>query len=189
MSYEDVIRVAQLETRPWRFAGIRGRLGLAEDAPLRVVDYLKPGAEELAGLLPPLLGRRLARSRAAAGTGGVRLRVSTRTPWGYALFGMMRALRPWRRRSTRYAQEQAAIESWLAALAPTLERDAELAQGLAELALLARGYGRVRARGLARLERLLDGWAARLETDPAALGREVEALRAEARQNPDGYDG
>jgi indolepyruvate ferredoxin oxidoreductase beta subunit len=189
MTYEDVVRVAQLKTRPGRFAEIRGRLGLAEDAPFKVVDYLKPGAEELAGLLPPLLGRQVARAASGpAGPGGIRLRLATHTPWGYGLFRLLRGLRPWRRRSTRYACEQAAIESWLAALGPTLERDPELARGLAELALLARGYGRVRARGLARLERLLDGWTARLETDPAGLCREVEALNAEARQNPDAYD-
>ncbi|MDH3595948.1 MAG: indolepyruvate oxidoreductase subunit beta family protein [Rhodospirillales bacterium] len=189
MSYEDVVRVAQLKTRPGRFAGIRGRLELAEDAPLKVVDYLKPGAEELASLLPPLLGRRVARAAGrTAGPGGVRLRLATHTPWGYGLFRLLGSLRPWRRRTYRYAQEQAAIEKWLNALRPTLERDAELARGLAELALLARGYGRVRARGLARLEHLLDDWEARLEADPAGLHREVEALRAAARQDPDGYD-
>jgi indolepyruvate ferredoxin oxidoreductase beta subunit len=189
MSYEDVIRVAQLKTRPGRFAGVRARLGLAEDAPLRVVDYLKPGAEELASLLPPFLGRWVARaSGRAAGPGGVRLRLATHTPWGYGLFRLLRGLRPWRRRTYRYAKEQAAIERWLNALRPTLKRDAELARGLAELALLARGYGRVRVRGLARLERLFDDWEPRLETDSADLRREVDALRAAARQDPDGYD-
>jgi indolepyruvate ferredoxin oxidoreductase beta subunit len=187
MSYEDVIRVAQLKSRPGRFTGIRDGLGLTEDAPLRVVDYLKPGAEELASLLPPVLGRRVARA-APDGPGGVRLRLRTHTPWGYGLLRLLRALKPWRRRTYRFAEEQAAIETWLEALRPTLERDPELARGLAELALLARGYGRVRARGLARLRRLLDGWAGRLESDPGGLRREVEALRTAARQDPDGYD-
>lgn len=187
MSYEDVVRVAQLKSRPGRFAGIRDGLGLADDAPLRVVDYLKPGAEELASLLPPFLGRWVART-APAGPGGLRLRLRTHTPWGYGLLRLLRTLKPWRRRTYRYAEEQAAIETWLAALRPTLERDPALARGLAELAVLARGYGRVRARGLARLRRLLDDWAERLESDPDGLGREVEGLRTAARQDPDGYD-
>jgi indolepyruvate ferredoxin oxidoreductase beta subunit len=187
MSYEDVVRVAQLKSRPGRFAGIRDGLGLAEDAPLRVVDYLKPGAEELASLLPPVPGRRVARA-APDGPGGLRLRLRSHTPWGYGLLRLLRALRPWRRRTYRFAEEQAAIETWLDALRPTLERDPALARDLAELAVLARGYGRVRARGLARLRRLLDGWAGRLESDPGGLRREVEALLAAARQDPDGYD-
>ena len=56
MSYEDVIRVAQLKTRPGRFARIRDELNLEPGVPLRVIDYFKPGRREMTGLLPPGLG-------------------------------------------------------------------------------------------------------------------------------------
>ncbi|MCZ7675047.1 MAG: hypothetical protein M5U35_02915 [Roseovarius sp.] len=52
MAFEDVIRVAQLKTRPGRLARIRRELGAPEGAPLTVHEFLKPGREELMGLLP-----------------------------------------------------------------------------------------------------------------------------------------
>ncbi|MCX7172290.1 MAG: indolepyruvate oxidoreductase subunit B, partial [Proteobacteria bacterium] len=47
MSYEDVIRVADLKTRASRFAGLRSEAGAQPGQPLVIVDYLKPGAEEI----------------------------------------------------------------------------------------------------------------------------------------------
>ena len=52
MSFEDVIRVAQLKTRPGRLARIRGELGLEANAPLKLHDFFKPGHEEITGFLP-----------------------------------------------------------------------------------------------------------------------------------------
>jgi indolepyruvate ferredoxin oxidoreductase beta subunit len=183
MSYEDVIRVAQLKTRPGRLARIRGELGLDGTAALQVTDFLKPGREELASLLPPALGRRLlARPQPDA---GLRLRLPTSSAWGYGLLKLTARLKPWRPRSYRYACEQAAIEGWLEAVRHTATVDRELAVRLAELAVLARGYGEVRARGLAALERLTPNWAERLGDDPDGAAREVENLLWQARNDPD----
>src|SRR3954454_23692237 len=59
MSYEDIIRVADLKTRATRFERIRKEVGAKPGEPVLVIDYLKPGVEELASLLPPFLGRKL----------------------------------------------------------------------------------------------------------------------------------
>src|SRR6185503_17856512 len=48
MSYEDVIRVADLKTRPARFARVRREVRAKPGEPVAVIDYLKPGYEELA---------------------------------------------------------------------------------------------------------------------------------------------
>ena len=53
MSYEDIIRVADLKTRRSRFARVRREAGAKDGEPVTVVDYLKPGIEEVASLLPP----------------------------------------------------------------------------------------------------------------------------------------
>ena len=59
MSYEDIIRVADLKTRRSRFERVRREAGAQDGEPVVVIDYLKPGVEEVASLLPPSLGRRL----------------------------------------------------------------------------------------------------------------------------------
>src|SRR5690349_18319079 len=59
MAYEDIIRVADLKTRASRFERVRKEVGAKEGEPVVVIDYLKPGIEEFASVLPRLLGKRL----------------------------------------------------------------------------------------------------------------------------------
>ena len=47
MSFEDVIRVAQAKIAPERFARIRADMRPAADEPLAIIDFLKPGIEEI----------------------------------------------------------------------------------------------------------------------------------------------
>ena len=59
MSYEDIIRVADLKTRATRFERVRREVGAKEGEPVVVIDFLKPGVEEFASLLPHFLGKKL----------------------------------------------------------------------------------------------------------------------------------
>src|SRR5204863_3698572 len=59
MSYEDIIRVADLKTRATRFERVRKEVGAKAGEPVVVIDYLKPGVEEFASLLPVSLGSRI----------------------------------------------------------------------------------------------------------------------------------
>ncbi len=118
MAFEDVIRVAQLKTRPGRLARIRGEVAVAADAPFAVVDFLKPGREELEGLLPAVLTRLLPPPKRTSAGRGLALRVKTSAPAGFLAFRTLAALRRWRRRTVRFAREQAAIEQWLARCRP-----------------------------------------------------------------------
>ena len=66
MSYEDVIRVAQAKIDPARIARIAAEVGAKPGEPVQVIEFLKPGIEELCSVLPPSLARRiLALCRAA----------------------------------------------------------------------------------------------------------------------------
>jgi indolepyruvate ferredoxin oxidoreductase beta subunit len=186
MSFEDVIRVAQLKTNPGRLGRIRAEVTVDRDGLLRVRDFLKPGREELASLLPPALGRRLMTGGTTGPAGGLRLSIPTTSAWGYAALKMMARLKPWRRRTYRFAREQAAIESWLEAVRQCAAQDLDLARRVAELAVMARGYGRVRARGLERLEAFTGTLPARLRHDGAGVRREVDTLLQRARHDPDG---
>ena len=57
MSVEDVIRVAQLKLREARLARVAQEAKARAGDIVDVTEYLKPGPEEIFGLLPPRLGR------------------------------------------------------------------------------------------------------------------------------------
>ena len=95
-------------------------------------------------------------------------------------------LKPWRRRTARFAREQGIIEDWLAAVAAAIQHDAALALATANLAVWARGYGDTRARGLDRLASVSSGFEKTLAADGPALGATVGAALSAAYADPDG---
>ena len=184
MIYEDVIRVAQLKTRPGRLKRIRDELGLSERAPLWVTDFLKPGLEEFASIMPSRIGRWLMGSDYANASGRpIRLKASSFR--GQVMMRFLAGLRRWRRGNYRYGIEQQGIEIWLDAVSKAAAVDVLVARDVAELAVLARGYGRVRNRGASRLDTLFDGWDAKLQNHPKQLMTEIKALLHQARHDPD----
>jgi len=185
MMYEDVIRVTQLKTRPGRLGRIRAELEAGAAEPVAVTDYLKPGRDELRSLLPPWLGRLVPAPKPGQRRGGIALKLPTSRPWGYGALKLLASLRRWRPYTTRFGEEDRAIDEWIAAIKATAPLDYALACRLAELAVLARGYGDVRARGLRRLGGLLAGWSKRLTSDGTTLAREAASLLNAARNDPD----
>ena len=185
MMYEDVIRVAQLKTRPGRLKRIRAELGAGAAEPVAVTDILKPGGDELRSLLPQWLGRFVRPAKPGQRRGGIALKLPTSRPWGYATLKLLASLRRWRPYTTRFGEEDRAIDEWIAAIKATVPLDYALACRLAELAVLARGYGDVRVRGLRRLGGLLAGWSNRLSSDGTTLAREAASLLDAARNHPD----
>lgn len=185
MAFEDVIRVAQLKTRPGRLARIRAEMGAGPDEPVRVIDYLSPGRAELADLLPPFLARLIAPVHGDAPGPGLSMRLITSSPLGFAALKLLAAFkfgRPW---TSRYAREQESIERWLTAIKAAATRgEYDLACRIAGLAAWTRGYGRVRALGEAQLTNVLAGLPARLAEDAAAVAARVDASLVEARVAP-----
>lgn len=180
MCFEDVIRVAQLKTRPGRLARIRAEAGLAPDAPFFLQDFLKPGREEFAGLLPPALAKWL-----PGKNWGLPVRLPTTAAWGYALLKLLAGLRSWRPRSARYLEEHTVMDHWLVAVGSAAREDYDLACDTARLAVWARGYGDVRRRGLQRLNRLLTDWATIGQTDLNGVKAMVRASLRLAKEDPD----
>ena len=107
-------------------------------------------------ILPRALARPL---RGWAARGGKSLNVGvhlkTSSVFGYLLLRSMAWLRPLRRMSSRYAAEQARIESWLAAVAKAAAQDAALALEVAQCARLLKGYGDTHHRGWSNFERIM----------------------------------
>ncbi len=189
MSYEDIIRVADLKTRASRFARVRKEVGAREGEPVVVIDYLKPGVEEMASLLPPGLGRRLrawAERRGKLDAYNVGMHVKTSGVFGYLLVRALAWLKPWRPRSLRYAEEQALIERWLAAVRDAAPRSPALALEVVACAGLLKGYGETHRRGrgnfLAILDALVENPAT---TDAATQAAAIRKAREAALADPE----
>lgn len=193
MSYEDVIRVADLKTRGDRLQRVRDEVGARQGEPLRLTEYLKPGLDEVCSLLPPRAGDWL-RKRLAhkAHTLSIGLHMRTDTVRGFAMLCALRALRPWRRRTSRYAFEQTMIERWLDAVRRTLALSPRLAFELALCGNLVKGYGETSERGHRNLGAVLDDMRGLLsasthdaESLDAAAAR-VRSAREAALADPEG---
>ena len=182
MSYEDIIRVADLKSRASRFSRVRREVGAKDNEPVVVIDYLKPGIEEFASLLPVSLGRRLlawAAQRGKLDAYNVGMHVKTSSVLGYLMVRALAWLKPWRPRSMRYADEQALIERWLAALREAEARDSTLAFEVAACAGVLKGYGETHRRGKANFLAILD---ALVDNPPTADAREQAAAIRRARE-------
>ncbi|MGH8687888.1 MAG: DUF6537 domain-containing protein [Burkholderiales bacterium] len=189
MSYEDIIRVADLKTRRSRFARVRREVGAKDGEPVTVIDYLKPGVEEVASLLPPGLGRRLrdwAEAHGKLDAYNVGLHVRTSGIGGYLLVRALAWLKPWRPRSLRYAEEQALIERWLAAVRDAAPRSTPLALEIAACAGLLKGYGETHRRGRSNFLAILDALVDNPPTqDPAAQAAAIRKAREAALADPE----
>jgi indolepyruvate ferredoxin oxidoreductase beta subunit len=152
MSYEDVIRVAQAKIDPARFARIARELGIKPEQTFTVTEFLKPGVDEFCSVLPTSLASgilRLAQRYPALGRAHCAMAVNSRSISGYLRFAALAKLRPLRRKTFRFRQEQAAIEAWLRLIVQAASLSAELAIETAECAGLIKGYGDTHRRGSA----------------------------------------
>lgn len=182
MSYEDIIRVADLKTRPSRFQRVRREAGARDGEPVVVIDYLKPGIEEVASVLPASLGLRLlgwARRRGKLDAYNVGLHLKTSGVLGFLLVRTLAKLKPWRPKSLRYAEEQALIERWLGEVRAAAARSTELAFEIAACPTLLKGYGETHRRGLANFLAIFD---ALVENPPTADSSEQAAAVRKARE-------
>jgi indolepyruvate ferredoxin oxidoreductase beta subunit len=190
MSYEDVIRVADLKTRASRFARVRREVGAADAEPVIVIDYLKPGVEELASILPHFLGKRLiawAEGRGKLDAWNVGMHVKSSSVAGFLLMRSLAWLRPWRPHGYRYREEQRRIERWLAAVAEAATRSPALALEIAECARLLKGYGETHRRGLANFLAIFDALVENPPTaDPVEQAAAIRKAREAALADPDG---
>ena len=182
MAYEDIIRVADLKTRPSRFERVRKEVGAKSGEPVVVIDYLKPGIEEFASVLPRSLGRRLvawAERRGKLDAYNVGMHIRTSGVFGYLLVRSLAWLRPWRPLSYRYGEEQALIERWLGLVADAARRDPALALEVAECARLIKGYGETHRRGKANFLAIVD---ALVENPPTSDAHSQAAAIRKARE-------
>jgi indolepyruvate ferredoxin oxidoreductase beta subunit len=184
MSYEDVIRVADLKTRATRFARVRGEIGLGEGQLMGVAEFMHPRFEEVCELAPAALGKGLAESALARRVlaplfaKGRHVR-TTSLRWFLALSALS-SLRPWRRHTLRYEREQARIEAWLTTVTAAAPRSQDLALELIACQELIKGYGDTHARGLKNFTAIMQA------LKPGADASDVRRWRDAALADEDG---
>lgn len=152
MSYEDVIRVADLKTRGSRFRRVLVEARAQPKQLVDVTEFMHPRFEELCDMLPWRLGERvLASGRAkrfiVPWLERDRTIVTSRLG-GFLLLYVIASLRRWRRGTLRYRDEQERIMAWLASALNACRYDNKLAIEIIRCQRLVKGYGNTYARGL-----------------------------------------
>lgn len=192
MSYEDIIRVAALKSRPERMERVRREVGAKESEPVVVTEFLKPGFDEIASVLPPALGRALTRwkeKKPGRQKFHVAMRVKTNTVLGYVRLWGLAKLRFWRPYSYRFAEEWSEIGTWLEAIESAAGRSYDLALEIAELPNLRKGYSDTHRRGVGNYRKVFEELARPAATatgDPAGAVAALNAARTAALADPEG---
>ncbi|MDB5820752.1 MAG: putative indolepyruvate oxidoreductase subunit [Rhizobacter sp.] len=178
MSFEDVIRVADLKTRGSRFERVRKEVKARDDQLLAINEFMHPRFQEIAETMPVGLGRWLLNSGAprrfiSRFTQEGRV-VRTSSLGGYLMLYTLAGLRRWRLSSLKYRNENERIEAWIARVDRTAESDAALALEITQCQRLVKGYSETLERGTHNYEVLM---AATSKLSGPGAASTVAALR------------
>lgn len=188
MSYDDVIRVADLKTRAERSVRLRAEVSAKADDVVGSEEYFHPRLEEALGVMPRWLADWLDASPRLKAWLAPRLdkgrRIQSQHLVGHLQLRLVAALRRWRRATRRHAHEMAHLEAWLAHVQETLPTDPSLAVELLRCRRLVKGYSDTHARGTSRFDRLMAA-AARLRGQPEAAAK-LAQLRSAALHDAEG---
>jgi indolepyruvate ferredoxin oxidoreductase, beta subunit len=189
MTYEDVIRVADLKTRVHRRSRIRKEVRAKDGDIVRVVDFLKPGIDELCSVLPASLGRSLynvANRRGWHHRLNVGLHIRSTSIVGFLLLRLLAGLRWWRPFTWRFKEEQTHIQAWLDAVARAESRDLALAAEIVSCGQLVKGYGDTHVRAVRNFDLIAKTFFDNSSAEPAVVARAIAAARKAALTDPDG---
>jgi indolepyruvate ferredoxin oxidoreductase beta subunit len=188
MSYDDVIRVADLKTRASRFTRVRTEVQAKPDQLVGMTEFFHPRLDEAISTLPAGLGLAveaslvLQRMLRPLFRSGRRIRTDRLT--GFLPLYALAGLKKHRRRLLRHRREMAHIETWLALIAAHAATDIRLAVEIAKCRRLIKGYSDTHARGLSKYDRVLGAL-------PILVGRAdaadwIRRLRDAALKDEDG---
>jgi indolepyruvate ferredoxin oxidoreductase beta subunit len=150
MSFEDVIRVAEAKLDPARMKRIAREVGAKPGEPVAVIEFFKPGIEELATLLPSFIAvpiLRFSERRGWLGRVYWGMKLQSTSISGYLRLRALAGMRRFRKFSHRFREEQAAIDEWLDLVARAAACSPDLALEVADCARLIKGYGDTLKRG------------------------------------------
>jgi len=159
MSYDDVIRVADLKTRGSRFSRVRTEVAAQPDQLVGMTEFFHPRVEEICATLPARLGlaiensptlTRLLRKLFERGR-----RIRTDRLSGFLPLYAIAGLKRFRRSLLRHRREQAHLADWLALVEAHVPTDYRLAVELTKCRRLIKGYSDTHARGQGKYDRIV----------------------------------
>ncbi len=190
MTFEDIMRVAQLKTRRSRFERMRNDVQAQDGQLVRTTEHFKPGPYEFASVLPKGLGRRVVdwadRNPAKARKWHFGLHIRTDTVWGFARVRTLAGMRRFRRRGYRYAEEQDLIEGWLDLVRRAAEIGKPMALETVECARLIKGYSETHKRGVGNYRRIVGEVIEPALAQGADRAGDIAQARAAALADPEG---
>ncbi len=160
MAYDDLIRVADLKTRPDRFRRIDGEMGRGPDQSLHLTEFMHPRAEEIAGMLPARLGARVEASPRAMRlldrvfNHGRHLRSDGIV--AYSALHWLGGLRGWRLRTLRHAHEVAHRDRWFDTALGYAAANNALGVETLKARRLVKGYSDTHARSIGTFATVMD---------------------------------
>ena len=157
LSYDDVIRVADLKTRGARFARVRSEVLATEDHVLETTEFMHPRVQEICATLPAGLGLYVEASPRLSAL-LKRLfehprRIRTTTLRGFVQLYVLAGLKPWRPRLLRHQREMAHINAWLGLAAG--QEDQRLVTEILKCRRLVKGYSDTHSRGQSKFDKVL----------------------------------
>ena len=190
MCFDDLIRVANVKISASRIEEVRAEVQAKPGETVHVIEFLKPGIDEFSSLLPEsLAGKVLAWAKKNGHEHKLNVGMHLRTTgvFGFLMLRTMALLQPWRPHTARYAEEQALINRWLAAVEKIAPVSNELAIEVAQLGRLIKGYGDTNRRGKENFDRIMGSLieAPERAIDATALVAAVRTAREAALANPD----
>jgi indolepyruvate ferredoxin oxidoreductase beta subunit len=190
MSYDDVIRVADLKTRATRRARVEKELELSDNQLLQTTEFMHPRMEEVMGTLPAGLARWLDARPGLVGWLDRRINKGRRVrtyslPWFLALYAVG-GMRGMRRRSLRHAVETAHRDEWLKVATDAVASNYQLGVEVLQCHRLVKGYSDTHSRGLSKFDKALSAIKLVARRDDAADW--ARRLREAALKDPAGKE-
>ena len=190
MTYDDVIRVADLKIRTARFDRIARAAKQRPGQIITITEFMHPGAEEVCGLLPAHLGRWLYETAPTRRlidrvvNRGRRVRTDTLV-WFLGL-KIVASLRRWRRGLRRHEMEQSRLEDWLRTIRQGVYLDYELGVEIVRCQRLIKGYSETFARSHRKYNLVLSALRVLGGREDAAA--ELRGLREAALADEEGQE-
>ncbi|MCV6613546.1 MAG: indolepyruvate oxidoreductase subunit beta family protein, partial [Cellvibrionaceae bacterium] len=190
MAFQDTIRVAEQKIQAPRMATIRREVKASDDQLVYPVEYLHPRPEEVCDSLPKAIGEWALNNpfarRFIDGLFGHGRKLQTGRLSGFIPLYTLAKLKPWRRKTLRYAKEDTEIQSWLKRTEQALAKDYDSACEIIECQALIKGYSDTHANGYKNYQAIMavvDIWLEETDANPIA-----ERLRSLQRAALSGED-
>ncbi|MCC3861558.1 indolepyruvate oxidoreductase subunit beta family protein [Pseudemcibacter aquimaris] len=176
MSFEDIIRVADLKTRVERNEKISSEVRAGDHQIWYGHDFFHPRYEEFCHTLPAGLGQMMKNSafwkRFFSRFFKKGRIIRPKTIIGYLILRFVASLRGMRRKTLRYKEEMTRINAWLE-IVKAKQGDSELALEISKCPRLIKGYGSTHERGINRFSRIM----ALIENDETITAETIIRIR------------